>query len=166
MKLGYLNAPLDLDQILHHKHPKNPEFVIYDPFNEYGPHLVNYDDNGLRVNAEKKKKINTKNKIAFIGDSFTEANQVDFKHSFIGLLEESYKNTLFKNYGVSSYSPLIYLLLTKNELSIFRPNIVILQLSFNDFDDDHFYLKKADSTDLNLITSIQPENKFFFYTLF
>lgn len=166
MKLGYLNAPLDLDQIVHHKHPKNLEFVIYDPFNEYGPHLVNYDVNGLRVNTEKKGKINNKNKIAFIGDSFTEANQVDFKHSFVGLLEESYKNTLFKNYGVSSYSPLIYLLLTNNELSIFRPNIVILQLYFNDFDDDHFYLKKADSTDLNLIKSIQPENKFFFYALF
>jgi hypothetical protein len=103
MKLGYLNAPLDLDQIVHHKHPKNLEFVIYDPFNEYGPHLVNYDDSGLRVNT-KKKIINNKNKnkIAFIGDSFTEANQVDFKHSFVGLFEESYKNTLFKNYGVSS----------------------------------------------------------------
>ena len=42
-----------------------------------------------------------------MGDSFTEAGQVAYANSFVGLLDASAKGVAtVKNYGVSSYSPL------------------------------------------------------------
>jgi len=137
---GYGNAPKESDPILHHVHPKNYEFASYDTNGEYGGHKIYYDKNGSSsLNPNKKIKIkNNKCRIAFLGDSFTEAGQVDYEESFVGILDKN-SNCVVKNFGVSSYSPIIYLLQWNIIKDTFKPTHVFVQLYSNDIAGDKKY---------------------------
>lgn len=98
-------------------------------------------------------------RIAFLGDSFTEGNEVSWKDSFIGILQKNNPGIAVRNFGVSSYSPLIYLAQAKKELAEYRPTDVVLQIYSNDFDSDHEYLAKANSQDLRQLTTISGNER-------
>lgn len=66
------------------------------------------DSNGFRSSCEDQFR-NTKNfDIGFIGDSFTEAVGVDYKDSFVGVIESNLKNQKIANLAVASYGTAIY----------------------------------------------------------
>lgn len=146
---GYGSAPLENDHIFHHVHPKNYTFACYVPTGEYGGHTIRYDEFRRRVNENNPGIVKNK-KIWFFGDSFTEASQVKWDSSFVGLIEQSTNYSVI-NFGTSSYSPLLYFLQLKHELSLTltKPDFVVIQLYSNDVDDDDLYAKyaKFDSTD-------------------
>lgn len=144
--LGYGNAPLIRSSVYHHVHPSNYEFFMHDPYNnEYGGFNVYYDDLGFRVNnkASKTIKLSTeKNSIIFLGDSFTEGNQVPYDQTFVALVGLK-QHVSFINMGVSGYSPLINKLLVENILPKFKGKTVILQAFSNDPREDDLLLDKA-----------------------
>ena len=145
--IGYGNAPIEHSNQIHHLHPKNYEFLVHDPAGEYGGFQVYYDETGYRVksknlSAEKGKSFH---RIAFLGDSFTEAVQVRWEKSFVGLIESKYPNITVRNFGVISYSPIIYIAQMLKEMEDFQPTDIVVQIFENDFYDDLKYIKRANS---------------------
>ena len=154
--IGYGYAPIEASRRLHHVHPKNYRFIAYSPAGEFGGHEVAYDAEGYRVEGDVPRSSRPPNgrRIAFLGDSFTEANSVAWSASFIGQIERANPGVVTRDYGVSSYAPLQYLLQIRQDVPAFRPTDVVLQLYWNDFGDDYVYLKRASSRDLETITGI------------
>ena len=144
--IGYGNAPLVSDPVLHHVHPVNYRFVSHTPSNEYGGHEIYYDGQGLVTDPEIDIPIadSAINRVAFLGDSFTEAGQVAYSKSFVGRVGNASKGISWvKNFGVSSYSPILYLLLWREKVSQFQPTHVIVMLYGNDISDDAVRFKQA-----------------------
>ena len=104
------------------------------------------DNNGFRIDCEKKEK-NLKNfDIGFIGDSFTEGTGVNYENSFVGLIENKLPNKKIANLAVSSYSPSIYLTKIKKLLNngyTFKEIIIFIDLS--DLTDDTLCYKVIDN---------------------
>ena len=160
MQIGYGNAPLERSRIYHHAHPKNYSFLVHDPNDEYGGHHVFYDEIGSRISHfndnTSAERHNTRG-IVFMGDSFTEATQVSYEDTFVGRIGKNLSIPTF-NLGVSSYSPLLYLLQTKNKLSQFKADLVLLQIFSNDFKDDFRYKEDAIFLDGKIIGIDGGEN--------
>lgn len=84
-------------------------------------------------------------RVLVLGDSITEALQVDRRHNYTGLLEEYLNNypdgktrhVEVINAGVSGYSPLNYYLNFKRQYARLKPDLVIVQLFANDVFEDH-----------------------------
>jgi len=161
MGVGYGNSPLESHPRLHHLHPANYSYVVHDPAGEYGGHQIYFDAQGYRVPDPEIEisQLTPTRKLAFLGDSFTEGNEIAWKDSFIGLIKKENPSITVRNFGVSSYSPLQYLVQTRKELVDFKPTDVILQLYSNDFDSDHEYLAKANSQNLDELHSINGDGK-------
>lgn len=144
LKMGYGNAPLEPNSIFHHVHPADYRFVSHTPSGEYGGHEIYYDAERLVANPTptyaENKSPNCR--VVFLGDSFTEALQVPFRSSFVGILQQKSDCTI-KNYGVSSYSPIFYLLQWQKIVKKFHPNLVVVQLYSNDISADTAYMKIA-----------------------
>lgn len=162
MNLDYGNAPLESDSILHHRHPRNYTFLVHTPNEEYGGHHVHYDSEGLvsgtHISGEKISK--PKYKIAVMGDSFVEATQVLYEKSFTGIIEQFCAGTCeVKNFGVSSYSPILYLLQWNTIVKFFKPTHVFLLLFSNDVRNDNEYQSKAILLNHEIVAVPGPGNK-------
>lgn len=145
--VGYGNAPIEPDPVLHHANPKNYQFMVHTPSKEYGGHIIYYDHDGYRFNPKSSKvKLDSKKprRIAFMGDSFTAASQETWEDTYVGIVEKYLKPSVdVKNYGVSSYSPVLYVLQWKKDVVKFKPTDVVLQIFSNDISDDESYYKAA-----------------------
>jgi lysophospholipase L1-like esterase len=142
---GYGNSPLERSHTYHHVHPNNYQFLMHDPNGEYGGYHVYYDNLGFRVRGEGSQTNELANEdkaIIFLGDSFTEGNQVRYNETFASLVSERL-GLPSVNFGVSSYSPLIYELQVKNVVSQFNADVVVMQIYSNDFAGDESYLEDA-----------------------
>jgi hypothetical protein len=71
----------------------------------------------MRINCELFNKDSNKfYDFIFIGDSFTEGVGVEYENTFVGILENKYKNVKIGNLSVTSYSPSLYYLKVKKYL--------------------------------------------------
>lgn len=161
LKIGYGNSPLESHSILHHVHPAGYRFLSYTPTGEYGGHEVYYDKDRLSANPNRNYpsvNYNTTCRIAFLGDSFTEAIQVPYENSFVGVLERNSGCTI-KNYGTASYSPILYLLQWRRMVKEFKPSLVVVQLYSNDISDDKTYMEMAKKNENGEIVAIPNHGK-------
>lgn len=143
--VGYGNSPLERSRTYHHVHPSNYQFLMHDPNEEYGGYQVYYDELGFRVrdnSSQISELLSVEEAVIFLGDSFTEGNQVDYDETFVSLVSEQLQVPTI-NLGVSSYSPLIYALQVENIVSQFEANSVVLQIFSNDFSGDKGYLQQS-----------------------
>ena len=94
------------------------------------------DENGLRVRHNYKKSNSDRN-IFIFGDSFTFGVGLEYKDSYVGLLEEKYKEYNFFNFAVPSYSPSVYLHKLKEMIDkeIF-PKKILIFLDLSDVFDE------------------------------
>lgn len=146
MNIGFGNSPMEPDPFLHHVHPRNYTFTQQHPSGELGGFIVEYDAEGrvVRGRGRPTSAAGLPCRVAFMGDSFTEAGQVPFDRSFAGLLEEAARGRCeVRNYGVRSYSPAIYLVQWTREVSRWSPTVVFLLLFENDVREDVSYLASA-----------------------
>ena len=141
------SAPLIPDPVLDHVHLRDFTFKAYSPDNQFQPVTIFWDSRGLVADPEKKliyDPARHKREIALVGDSFVEAGQVPYAASFAGILNrQAAADTLFLNWGVSSYSPMLYALLWRNRILPTHPAHVFLLLYENDVNDDTVYFGKA-----------------------
>ena len=145
LKIGVLYYRLQPSSVYHHAHTPSYEVLVTDPNEEYGGHYVIYDINGHRTGTRHRMNIfndDNSEAIVFLGDSFTEGHQVSYHKSFVGLLGERL-NRATLNLGVSSYSPIIYLVQVKNIVKHLQASTVILQVYYNDFNSDRNLGKQA-----------------------
>ena len=159
--IGYGNSPVEASRRLHHERPRNYEFIAYDAGGEYSGFPVSYDASGHRVPEQAPPKpAPGGRRVAFLGDSFTEGYTSPWSDTFIGQLNRANPGITVRNFGVASYAALQYLVQAKQALPAFKPTDVVLQLFVNDFDDDHMYLSRASSTDIDKVEWIDggPRN--------
>lgn len=146
MNLGLGNSPIESDPFLHHVHPRNYRFVQQHPSEELGGFTIRYDAE-RRVVGDRPAPGPAGDppcRIAFMGDSFTEAGQVRYEASFVAILQERAAGRCeVRNYGVRSYSPAIYLVQWAREVSAWQPTHVFVLLFGNDVGDDRTYLQSA-----------------------
>jgi lysophospholipase L1-like esterase len=141
--MGFGHSPLWSDPVLHHVHPRDYRFRLDVPTtDEIAQHDVYYDRNGEVADpaAPMRVPVSPRYRVALMGDSFVEANQVPWRESFAGRLTRSGGETTYvRNYGVAGYSPIIYRLLWRNRVDQFHPTHVFVLLSGNDVRDDNGY---------------------------
>lgn len=147
--IGFDSAAFVPDKILHHVHKNNYTFINDNPASdEYADIVISYDKEGRITNPDVNQRTDTtkaKLKIALLGDSFTEAAQVNFSESFTGLLQKRFADTVaFYNCGVGEYSPVFYYLQSVNSLEKQKYNYAFMLLYSNDVRDDSVYYAKAD----------------------
>jgi hypothetical protein len=144
--IGYGNAPLESHPVLHHVHPASYEYLAYSPAEEYGAYTITYDQHGFRTHKvpHLPRKGSPRYKVAFMGDSFVEATQVSDADSFVGrLLRTSNEDVDISNFGVSSYSPIYYVLQWRNFVKTWKPTHVFLLLFSNDVGGDEEAAREA-----------------------
>lgn len=143
--VGYASAPLEGSDLMHHEHPKDFYFINHDPNNEFGDGVeIYYDEDGLRYNPKRRIVENPELKVAFVGDSFVEASQVRWENSFVGLVEDSFQEKIaVKNFGVSSYSPVLSYMQWREFGKNYSPDYVFYFLFYNDPRDDEIYLRNG-----------------------
>lgn len=158
--VGYGNAPIEADSVLHHVHPKNYRFFVHDPAGEYGGFYVAYDKDGYRIPdpPQRNAKSQIGRGVYFLGDSFTEANQVSWDESFAGKIEKLPSIAYVRNMGVSSYSPIFYLIQYKTALQNIRDVDVVIQLYENDFGTDLSMYDQLGRIELEKINKIDGGN--------
>ena len=66
------------------------------------------DKNGFRFSGEEIIKNNVNKSAIFFGDSFTYGMGLDYKKTFVGLIENSQKDYKILNFGVPGYSPSVF----------------------------------------------------------
>lgn len=142
------SAPLIPDPVLDHVHLRDFTFKSYSPDNQFQPFVTYWDSKGLVADPTKKPAKDPslkKREIALVGDSFVEAGQVPYTASFAGILNaRSASDVSFSDWGVSSYSPMIYLPLWRTKILETHPAHVFLLLYENDVNDDSVYAGKAE----------------------
>lgn len=138
-------ARIERSEIFHHVHPADYSFRIHAPNREHGQHEIFYDAAGFRVpdsDFQTSEIRGDRDAVIFLGDSFTEANQVVYEDTFVSIVGGDIGKKVV-NMGVSSYSPLIYLLQARKVVSKFDAGTVVLQLFSNDFASDISYQANA-----------------------
>jgi hypothetical protein len=152
LNLGYLSFSLERSDVFHHKNLENNYFTSYDFSNEKEWNNVNifYDDLGNRFSGFNKNKHKNSKKYIFLGDSFTEALQVEWEKTFVGLVEKKFKNHEVINLGVTTYSPSIYYLKIKQDINKYKNiNKLIIQIVNYDFIDDEYYKVYSNSPNID-----------------
>jgi len=97
-----------------------------------------------------------------MGDSFTLGIRLPYEDTFVGLLDaHSGDEVVVKNYGVRSYSPILYILQWKNLVSKFDPTHVVLQLYSNDITDDIKWEKTAVYSEDGTLLAVEGEGPFY-----
>ena len=150
--LGYLSLSVERSDILHHENLKNSYFTSYDFSNEREWNNIDiyYDNFGNRFSGTSKNHDINLKKYIFLGDSFTEALQVQWEKTFVGLIENKIHNYQIVNLGVTTYSPSIYYLKLKKDINEYKNINKILNKIFSfDFIDDEYYKVYSNVPDIS-----------------
>jgi len=139
---GYAWIP---DYYLGVAHPPNSSFVYKEPSSNEFNVKRKTNSFGLIGKEIKPRKPENSFRIIVLGDSFTEALQVNQGKNFCELLENKLNKELFSqckyfevlNAGMSNYSPIAEYLYLKRELLKLSPDMIILQLFANDVYEDN-----------------------------
>tara|TARA_B100000989_G_scaffold289362_1_gene261101 strand:- start:477 stop:1559 length:1083 start_codon:yes stop_codon:yes gene_type:complete len=106
------------------------------------------DEMGLRVGEKSFLKNENKKNIFIFGDSFTYGVGLEFEKTYAGLIEKKFSNYNVYNFGVSSYSPSVYLYKLKKTLNEkIIPEKILLFLDLTDLKDEAIRWEYIDSTD-------------------
>jgi hypothetical protein len=142
-KGGYIHLP---DDYLGRVHASNSNFVFEEDFSREFKVRRRTNSLGLIGEEVAVKKPQNVFRILVLGDSFTEALQVEEGRNFCErlqyLLNKQSPNSKYSHYevlnaGISGYSPISEYLYFKKELFRLEPDLVILQLFPNDVFEDN-----------------------------
>lgn len=103
------------------------------------PILYQTTRDGFREFGDPNTK---KTKVLFIGDSFTQAVEVDNSQTFYHHLQDSLDIEVFA-YGQAGYGNLQQLMILQTFYDEIQPDFVVWQLCDNDFIDNHYELEKV-----------------------
>ena len=159
-----INQP---DRLLHHSlvpnrvcRATNDEFDV-----EYRVNSL-----GLRDVEFPEKKSETEKRILFMGDSFTEGSGVSLGDTMVKQSQELLKQVVKEsdilaiNAGFGAYSPLLESLYLQYRGINLDPDLVVVNLFMNDFNDDRSYLQKAHFGPDGQVESVYVELKQHFPT--
>jgi hypothetical protein len=145
--LGYGSIFAHGDPVVHHIYQSDSSFIRYDVAGLYpSGHEVRIDSYGLVVNPNEEpydwdERVNsTQYRVAVMGDSFVEGHYQPHENSLVGPLEaRARENVWVKNFGISSFSPVLHFLLWDYRVKQMQPTHVVVVLYENDVRDDEDY---------------------------
>lgn len=119
---------------------------------------------GLRGEEFSEEKPRGEYRILFLGDSFIEGIGVDINQTLVQEVEKKLKQSTGRNVrainaGVSAYSPLLEWLYLRDRGINLNPDLVVVNLFMNDFNDDRSNLQKAHYNEEGEITGVYVELK-------
>ena len=95
------------------------------------------DINGLRVKNHSVKKDNDKKNIFMFGDSMTYGVGLKYEETFVGIIDDHFKDFNIYNFGLSSYSSIMYLHQLKKVLKRnIKPEKIFIFLDLSDLRQD------------------------------
>ncbi len=100
-------------------------------------HEVSINSDGMRDKEVKKKPLKDTFRIAFLGDSHVWGFGVSDEQRFTNIVG-TLPGIESLNFGVSGYAPVQYLLMIGKVIS-FKPNLVVIAICSNDFEDNVHY---------------------------
>jgi len=142
---GYLHRPLQGHPVLHHTQPADFQFTSYDFVGEFSGVSVIYNEHGFRIPHRGYEFDDSLKDVIFLGDSFVEASEVPYEQSFVGLFAKDFENVNVRNFGVSSYSPLLSYLQLNYFMDSLDPRMIVHLVFENDLKDDREYYNIAES---------------------
>jgi hypothetical protein len=134
--IGYGNPTGNGHPIFHHWHPASYKWHAWGPHNQWGGFDLEFNTDGCCMRDEIPP--GNEPSILFLGDSFTEATQVQEDDRFVSLVAKECRMPVV-NFGCSSFTPLLSRLQLIHFQSRLCPAAVVLQLWNNDIDDDIEY---------------------------
>ncbi|GEM_PF-1655504 len=148
---GQLNRRgLMRDSRMNRSHIPSLKFIYEAPDKKEFKVPVQYSSKGLNDEEYAYPKPEGTGRIIILGDSFTEAIQVERGSNFCEILENELNDTRAPekteviNMGVSGYSPILEYLYLKNEGLKYDPDMVILCFFMNDVYEDSVYKGMAE----------------------
>jgi hypothetical protein len=101
---------------------------------------INYRTNkyGSRIFGDPKSN---KTKVFFIGDSFTQAGQVSNQKTYYAIIGSKLNNIEIFSYGVGGYGNLQEFIILDKFIDVIKPDIIVLQLCYNDFINNDYELE-------------------------
>src|ERR1700737_4992723 len=110
-----------------------------------GEAYVRINSAGMRDKERSIPKPPNTFRIAFLGDSMTEARQVPLEDNYCARLEHDLETSVMKggvvevvNFGVPGYGTAQELLMLRNKVRKYKPDLVLLEFYFgNDLSDNH-----------------------------
>ena len=164
LELGYGESPLVYDAKIHHRHPYDYRYRRNDSRGEFGGFVIEYDGIGRTVDPDHQIVFDParhKRTVAVMGDSMVEAGQMHYRNGFVGLLNQRAAEDVFAvNWGVATYSPMLYRVQWHKDIAATRPDLVVMMLYSNDVMDDGLYARTAtlDANGLPTAVAGPPEN--------
>ena len=133
---------LHFNNYTHHDYMPNALFTNYATGeDDYPPAVVSINSMGIRGPELKQK---TSYRVIFLGDSFIQADEVQFKKTFGQKLNEHFSGRVeFISHGISSWSPIIEFSWLYHKGISLEPDEVNLFLCINDFWGDEKYGRQA-----------------------
>lgn len=134
--IGYGHSPLVGHPIFHHWHPPAYQMRAWGPHEQWGGFDIEFNADGFCMGSELPSADQPS--IVFLGDSFTEGVQVREDQRFVNLVAAKLRLPGL-NFGCSSFTPLLSQLQLEYFQNRVSPAAVVLQVCFNDIDDDIGY---------------------------
>lgn len=94
------------------------------------------DGRGLRATPHGEARVPDRRRVLFVGDSFTQGSQVAAHELFTVRIERELERTECFNAGVGGYSTLQELRALPAQLTAYAPDVVVLVVYENDFQDN------------------------------
>ena len=104
------------------------------------------DNRGFRLFGNHREA--NKKKVLFIGDSFTHAVEVSNDKTYYGILKDTLPIEVFA-FGGGGYGTLQEYMILEKYLDDVKPDAIVLQLSSNDFINNHYELEARSARNNN-----------------
>ena len=118
------------------RHENIPQATFTFKTSEFTTEIV-YNNEGFRDNDFELKKKGFR--VAILGDSYVDAQQVPFEHMFANQLEDLMNHDLrsieVMNFGVSGYGTDQELIMLGNKVLKYKPDVVLLMYVHNDIQE-------------------------------
>ncbi len=122
----------------------NTKATLYEP--DGTSHTVSINENGWNspYKTYQKQKPENTTRIAVIGDSYVQASAVNVNEGFAQVIEQQlnakgYKTQVYR-FGIDGAPLSQYLHMLTQEALQYKPDIVVVQLIHNDFDESYRFL--------------------------
>lgn len=134
---AWLRPPIyELDERLGWRHPAHVDRVMRDERQREVRFVTDAAGHRVRHGGDDRVVAAAGPVVLFVGDSFTEASQVEARESFVELVAERHGSLRPVNAGVGGYSTLQQLLALPDDLARHRPSLVVVTVYDNDFTDN------------------------------
>lgn len=122
----------------------NSQATLYE--RDGSSHTVSINANGWNSSHDKYIKEKPKHtlRIAVVGDSYVQASAVNVQEGFAEVIEQDLnakgQNSQIYRFGIDGAPLSQYLYMARNEAMQYKPNIMVVQLIHNDFDESYRFL--------------------------